>query len=308
MSPKRRFARRLWLLLRGIPPRGRFTLVRRILQLTILILFTIQLPLAGLIIEGSLASARILRTIPLMDLFAWLEQTLATWSPSFESITAVLVVVGVYSVLGRFFCGWVCPMDIIFSLFERKLSSPRAARLTRPHVSRGWEKRIPLVFIVVYLVLSLILGQPFFTTISPVAGTTKLTATLVGILYNIPGATIGLVLAWTTTTLFAVALNIVAEHIFGIKRFWCRFVCPIGAIYGFTMNKYSPLRVRVVAAERCRGCNICSLACPVSIDLLSYINAGRDVRDYRCFNCGRCVEVCPYKVLSLNPLTKKKKT
>lgn len=297
MSPRSRFSRKLWLNIRGIPPRGKYTIARRLLQITVLGLFTTQMLVSGAIIEGSLTSSRIFRTIPMMDLFAWLEQAAATHSPTIESIIGVLVVFTLYSVLGRFFCGWVCPMDLIFSLFERKLSSTRASPLTRPHRAGLVEKIVPLIMMVAYLGLSVVLGQPFFTTISPVAGATKLGSMLVGVLYNIPGATIGLAMAWATVTGFALIVNIIAERVFGIKRFWCRFVCPAGSIYGYVMNRYSPLRVKVINREKCLGCNLCSISCPVSIDLLEYIHAGKDVTDYRCFHCGRCVEVCPHGVL-----------
>jgi ferredoxin-type protein NapH len=41
------------------------------------------------------------------------------------------------------------------------------------------------------------------------------------------------------------------------------------------------------------------MACPMNIDLLEYIEGKRDITDYRCFHCGRCVETCPYGVLQL---------
>lgn len=287
------------LLVRGTPPRGKYTLARRLLQITMLVLFSIQLLISGAILEGSLASSRILHTIPLMDVFAWLEHAAATHSPTLESVIAVLIVFVIYSVLGRFFCGWVCPMDLLFSLFERKLSTPRSPRFTRPHHAGPVEKAIPGIMMLVYLALSVALGRPFFTTISPVAGLTKLGSMLVGVLYNIPDATIGLVMAWSTITGVALIANIVAEYVFGVKRFWCRYVCPIGNIYGYIMNRYSPLRVKVTRVEKCIGCNICSMVCPMSIDILKYVRDGRDVIDYRCFHCGRCVEACPHGVLRL---------
>ena len=307
IKPKSRLGRKLWLIVRGVPPRGKYTIARRLLQLTVLALFSLQFLAAGAIIKGSLASSRILDghipgigRLEMMDFFAWLEHAAATHSPTMESVIAVTLVFILYMLLlGRFFCGWVCPMDLLFSLFERKVSSMRMSHLTRPHRQGKVEKAIPVVMMLTYLALSVILGQPFFTTYSPVAASTKLGSILVGILYNIPGATLGLAMSWATLVGVALLVNIVAEYVFGVKRFWCRFICPIGNIYGYIANRYSPLRVKVVRPERCLGCNICSMACPMSIDLLEYIKKGRDVMDNRCFHCGRCVEVCPHHVLSL---------
>jgi len=305
--PRSRLGRKLWLIIRGVPPRGKYTVLRRLLQLAVLALFATQLLVSGVIIKGSLASSTILdgyvpgiERIEMMDFFAWLEHAAATHSPTMESVVAVALVFLLYVVLlGRFFCGWVCPMDLLFSLFERKVVSMRAPPLTRPHRLGRIEKAIPVAAMATYLMLSVVLGTPFFTSYSPVAATSKLASILVGILYNIPGATLGLAMSWATLVGVALIVNIVAEYVFGIKRFWCRFVCPIGNIYGYLANKYSPLRVKVVRPQRCLGCNICSMACPMSIDLLEYIRAGRDITDPRCFHCGRCVEVCPHHVLSL---------
>ncbi|RUM46601.1 MAG: ferredoxin [Hyperthermus sp.] len=300
-------ARRIKLWVRGTPPRRKYTWARRALQLVLLLLFSFQFLVSGVIIKGSLASSRLfeghvpgLSAIEMMDFFAWLEQAAATHSPSAVSIIAVAVVFILYMLLlGRFFCGWVCPMDLLFSLFERKFTRMNAPPLTRPHHYGRVEGIIPLLLMLVYLALSVILGQPFFTSISPVASTTKLAAIIQGIIYNIPGAAVGLALSWATLTGIALFVNIIAEYVFGVKRLWCRFICPIGNIYGFIANRYSPLRVKVVHPEKCVKCNVCSMACPMSIDLVYYIANGRDIKDYRCLHCGRCAEVCPYGVLSL---------
>jgi len=173
MPPRSRIGRKLWLIIRGAPPRGKYTVARRVLQIVVLTLFTTQLLVSGAIIEGSLASSRVLQTIPMMDIFAWLEQTAATRSPTLESITAVLVVFALYSVLGRFFCGWVCPMDLMFSIFEKKLNLPRDFLQMRFHKPTRAEKVVPLVVLIAYLILSYVFALPFFTTTSPVAGMTK---------------------------------------------------------------------------------------------------------------------------------------
>ena len=293
-------SRRLKAFLLGRPRRGRYTLARRLFQLAILAAFSVQMLISYSILMGSLASSRIVRTIPLMDPFAWLEHAAATHSPTLESVVAVLVVVTIYSVLGRFFCGWVCPMDLLFSLFERKLNRPRDPPLTRFHRPTRAEKIVPPVMMLVYIALSVALSQPFFTSYSPVAGTTKLGEFIVGVLAHLPGASIGAVMAYATIAGFALVVNIIAEYVFGVKRFWCKFVCPIGNLYGLVMNKYSPLAVQIAKPEKCVRCNLCSMACPMSIDIVSYIDQGKpSIRDHRCFHCGRCVEVCPHGVLRL---------
>ncbi len=327
-----RIPRRLRDAILGRPRRGKWTLARRLLQLAVLTLFAIQFGFTftigggganvtrtnqtgvviayppGFIIKGSLASSIILDQrvpiigrIEMLDVFAWLEHAVATHAPMIESIVALAVVVILYfGLLGRFFCGWVCPMDLIFSLFERKLALPRKTPPgSIPHPPTPFEKIAPAASMAAFLLLSYAYAQPIFTSISPIAATTKLAAIILGILYRIPGATLGLAAAWATMIAAALTINLVGEYVFGYKRLWCRYLCPVGNLYGLVANRYAPFRVRVVARENCIYCNLCNMVCPMSIEVTSYVKKGTDVLDHRCFRCGRCVEVCPKGVLSL---------
>ncbi len=297
--PSSRLAR----IIKGVPPRGKYTLARRLLQLTILVLFATQVIVGGAIVEGSLASSRVLGVIPMLDVVAWLEHVVASLraglTVTVESVVAVAVVAILYGVLGRAFCGWVCPMDLLFSLFERKLVRPRGPWGMVPRDLGPRERIVPLLMFTIYLVLSYILAYPFFTTVSPVAGATKAASMALAILYELPAASVGVAAASLLMVLIALTVNIVAEKVFHVKRFWCRYVCPIGTVYGYAMNKISLLTVKPVKPEKCVKCNICGLACPMMINVVEYAVKGVEIRDPRCFRCGRCVEACPHKVLSL---------
>ena len=289
----------------GTPRRGRYTLARRFLQIIVFSLFSIQLVIVWKIIEGSLASSRFLGRIPFIDLFAFVEEVVSSKTlPSVESIVALLVVASLYFFLGRAFCGWICPLDLILALFERKIWE-KNTKYTPPRRIRKREIVVPLVVVAIYLFLSFIYGYPFFTTLSPIASTTKLSSILIGVIYNIPGAVIGLVLGWTTILLGVVVLNTVADRLFGVKRLWCRYLCPVGFIYGVLFNKSSSLKIYVDSPEKCINCMLCSNTCPMSIDVHSFVKE-KHVDDLRCIMCGRCIEVCPTRVFSFSTRFRRK--
>jgi polyferredoxin len=81
-------------------------------------------------------------------------------------------------------------------------------------------------------------------------------------------------------------------------RFWCRYLCPYGALLGL-VGLLSPLRVTRVKAT-CIDCELCTRACPSKI-VVHRIGARRanaavgQVWSDECTTCMRCVDECPVK-------------
>ena len=73
-----------------------------------------------------------------------------------------------------------------------------------------------------------------------------------------------------------------------IYRAFCRFLCPLGAIYGL-FAKIAVVGVKV-EAPKCTSCGRCTAQCPMDI---------RRVGDHECIHCGRCIDVCPTGAISL---------
>lgn len=74
-----------------------------------------------------------------------------------------------------------------------------------------------------------------------------------------------------------------------VKNFWCRFLCPYGALLGIT-SFLSPLKI-TRTKETCVDCELCTKACPSNIRVHK---AGRVWSD-ECMGCLACVEACPVK-------------
>lgn len=70
-----------------------------------------------------------------------------------------------------------------------------------------------------------------------------------------------------------------------ISRFFCRALCPLGAMYAIA----SPFALSRVAVNRdsCVGCGICDKVCPVGLDVKD--EAGGP----ECIACGDCISACP---------------
>lgn len=70
-------------------------------------------------------------------------------------------------------------------------------------------------------------------------------------------------------------------------RFFCKYLCPMGAVYGI-ISKISPSKI-VRNKETCTNCNLCSKSCPMNIDVAKSEN----VTSAECISCQSCVLSCP---------------
>jgi len=95
---------------------------------------------------------------------------------------------------------------------------------------------------------------------------------------------------WTIIALMALSIL--------VKNFWCRYLCPYGALLG-ALSWFSPLKI-TRNKTTCIDCELCTKACPANILIHK---KGRIVSD-ECTNCLACVAACPVKeTLEVRPST-----
>ena len=82
------------------------------------------------------------------------------------------------------------------------------------------------------------------------------------------------------------------------SRVWCRFGCPLSAIFGIIQRYKSRFRITTNGGQ-CISCGNCSTYCEMGIDVRSYAQKGQNIVRASCVGCGICAEVCPRGVLKL---------
>lgn len=217
-----------------------------------------------------------------------LQNSLA--SPIFKFPFYVLGLLFLFAIVfGRLICGFLCPFGLIQELLY-KIPTPKLKK-NKVTYYLSYLKYIILAVFVIFIPLYFAqkngLAIPGFCKYICPAGT--LTAGLPLILKNS-------FLQESLGSLFilklSILITILVASIF-IFRPFCRFLCPLGAIYSL-FNKYAIFGIKV-DSSKCIGCNKCIEKCKMDI---------RHVGDKECIECGECKKCCPTNAISY---TKSKK-
>lgn len=190
-----------------------------------------------------------------------------------------------YSILaGRWICGWLCPFGLIQELFY-KIKTPKLkkSKLTRVLSYMKYVFLVFFVFIVPLLYSLRNVPVPAFCKYICPAGTME---GALGLLSNKVNDSFLRMLGPIFTWKFFLMVSIVVGSIF-IYRIFCRFFCPLGALYGL-FNKISILGIKL-EKPKCVDCGKCISKCKMDI---------KHVGDIECISCGECIDVCPTKAIS----------
>ena len=244
------------------------------------LIFVVSYHLDVQMVEGALTAARVLG-FHFADLNSSLQVMLAHKEVVVNLLIGTATVFLIYLVLGgRAFCAWVCPYHLL---------SEWAEMLHLRLAARGWVKDHEVhrgtrtVLFGVFAVLAFVSGYTVFETVNPVGIVSR------AVTYGTVGG-----LAWVGLLL--------ALEVAWSRRFWCRYVCPIGLTYGIA-GIVAPVRIRH-DARQCLHEGKCRQVCLVPHVLeMTKLGFGRDVVTSigaDCTRCGMCVDVCPTGALAFS--------
>lgn len=230
-------------------------------------------------------------------------------------LLAALVIVAITAVLGRVFCGWMCPLGTLHAAVSRAMDpwrKPRTERWSR------WQTSKYYVLAAVIVMASL--GLQWVALLDPIALLYRSIATAL-----MPAAQLAVEAAagavyradpgvdeWRLTALTEPAYRFLRDNVFvrprqaflgsGLilsffvltlalnavrRRFWCRYVCPLGGLLG--LLAWRPWLVRKTDAHACNQCELCGLACHGA----ATDDGASGWRPQECMGCLNCTDGCP---------------
>lgn len=174
------------------------------------------------------------------------------------AIVGLIIIVVLTFAVGRVFCGYVCPIGTIQELlYDIPIKKVRIR-----------SKSLPVIFRYVFLSIFIVMAV----------------TSSIGLL-NYLGVRDFFYLN-TPSAFFYIFLGLLVLSVF-LYRPFCRFICPYGVILSLAAIKS---RFQLKRNENCTDCAICEEECPT-------MEAGRDDRKQECYQCQRCVYICPYNAI-----------
>lgn len=210
--------------------------------------------------------------------------TILTTHALYAGLLWALTTVILTIICGRFFCGWVCPFGTLHQftgfLANHKKSAAEKIRLNRYRKAQCIK----------YFVLIFFLGMAAFPSIAtslqiglldPISLVTRsvnlVILPVIDSAFNITSVSsrfyqgAWLILAIFFTTIFS---NLV------IPRFYCRFICPLGAMFGI-IDRFAIWRIGKIRSE-CNNCKQCEQSCEGGCEPAGNIRISECIL---CFNC-----------------------
>jgi polyferredoxin len=211
----------------------------------------------------------------LMSLKYWLQTGIINnVHPS--GLFIFIAIVAISLVMKKAFCSWLCPIGTLSEslwmlgkkLFKRDFNTPRWVDYPLRSL------KYLLLFFFAYSIWQMDVFSLEEFIHSPYNKVADIK------MYQF-FANISTFALWTIIAMMALS--------FVIKNFWCRFLCPYGALLGIA-GWLSPLKI-TRNKSTCVDCELCTKACPSNIK----VHNTKRVWSDECMSCMLCVEACPVK-------------
>ena len=225
-------------------------------------------------------------------LITWLTtgSLIAKTHPS--NLTLGLAVLIAAVLVGNAFCGWICPFGAVQDALTWVRTKLHLPTVTLPRLADKVLRYGRYLVLAVVVYMSVVTARLWFADYDPYVQ-------LFGLhwLFGADGE-----LPWVG---WGITIAVLGASVV-IDRFWCRYLCPLGAMFA-ALGVFSLLRIRR-APSTCTDCTLCDRACPMGIEPAK----AKPFASTDCIGCMDCLPTCPVPgALTLNgpvllglPLTK----
>ncbi len=191
--------------------------------------------------------------------------------------------------LKKSFCSWVCPVGLLSEYLWKGGEKIFGKNLTLP-AWLDWPLRSLKYLLLIFFAWGILVGMNATELGKFIYGDYNRVADIKMLLFfvHISAFSLGVILLLALLSVF-------------IKNFWCRYLCPYGALFGF-FSMFSPAKI-TRNPDTCTDCMKCTEACPSHIKVHEKLRVQTD----ECTACLTCTSVCPEPDTLLFAAGKKRK-
>jgi len=184
-------------------------------------------------------------------------------------------ILGVSLVMKKGFCGWICPVGTLSQLVWMAGEKAFGRNFRIGPFTDISLRSLKYVLLGLFLFLIGIAMPPNMMALFFIADYYKVVDVRMMKFFT----EMTMVTMWVLIALAVLSLL--------YKNFWCRYLCPYGALLGL-LSRLSPFKVRR-NEEKCTHCHACTTHCPTLID----VESKTVMKSEECFGCLTCVSRCP---------------
>ncbi len=226
-------------------------------------------------IKGSVWTINIFG-LRITDPLAALESTFVALYIYLPMVASILLPVLLTIILGRIYCGWLCPMHLLMEMNDKL----RGLLLKIGYNSRNivFSRKTKYFVLIIGLISAFIAGRPLLSLFYPPAVISR------ELFYKIYTG------AWGNGLMIIGTIGFI-ELVLS-RRWWCRYICPGGAIYT-ALSRFRRLRIKRNDLT-CDLCGDCNPICPYDLQPMTKELPGE------CDSCGLCISACKPGALKYN--------
>jgi len=184
-------------------------------------------------------------------------------------LLGALAISGIF--FGRAFCGFICPFGTLQEIFNKLGKKIGIKKYELPKSIHKYLIYVKYAVLVLILYLTWTAGELIIRSYDPWAAFMHIGGGMEAVLES----------PWS----FVILASILLAAIF-IDRFFCKYLCPLGAFMAL-FNKISIFKIK--RKPSCISCGICSKTCPMNID----VKDEGTINSTECIMCTECISACP---------------
>ena len=196
-----------------------------------------------------------------------------------NSFVTALAGLGVFTIIfGRFFCGYICAFgslgDFVYwlsGLFQKKILKKKK-QVSIPQTVLPWLQKLKYVNLAFILIVTAMGWSGALQGTSAWDVFSRLTA------FRLPDRSFGIGILCLAVILVGMGIQ---------SRFFCQFLCPMGAFFA-TLPILPFMALRRDPANCLKECNACRNTCPAGLKL-----EPDGLRSGECLSCEKCIGICP---------------